>query len=218
MENDPRALEELKALGVRAIPVTVVGDKVIVGFNRPELARALGIRYRDTSDADTRFMLEKFDLVLSAAIRATRQIPQDKLDWSSPDRRRVLREFTYHLFDRPYVAMKSYDANSYSAEDIGRYVEEAKASPDAEAIAQYGEKVRFQIREFLSRATPAMLQTAINSYFGPSTVGQLMDLGLGHSVHHLKQLYHFMRLLGIEPQSPLGEKEFEGIAVPTELF
>ena len=53
---------------------------------------------------------------------------------------------------------------------------------------------------------------------GPKTAGELLDLALGHSAHHLKQLYEYMSLIGIEPESPLGQHDFEGIAVPTELF
>ncbi|GBD11005.1 hypothetical protein HRbin23_00655 [bacterium HR23] len=45
-----------------------------------------------------------------------------------------------------------------------------------------------------------------------------MDLALGHSTHHLKQLYHYFGLLGIVPDRPLTAKDLEGIAVPSELF
>ena len=46
----------------------------------------------------------------------------------------------------------------------------------------------------------------------------MLDLALGHSVHHLKQLYEGKSLIGLESGSPLGQDDFEGIAVPTELF
>ena len=45
-----------------------------------------------------------------------------------------------------------------------------------------------------------------------------MDLALGHSVHHLKQLYAYMGMMGLEPVTPLGAEDFASIAVPTELF
>jgi hypothetical protein len=37
-------------------------------------------------------------------------------------------------------------------------------------------------------------------------------------VHHLKQLYAYMGLMGLEPIAPLGAADFADIAVPTELF
>ena len=33
---------------------------------------------------------------------------------------------------------------------------------------------------------------------------------MGHSAHHLKQLYEYMSLIGLEPDSPLGQDDFEG--------
>ena len=53
---------------------------------------------------------------------------------------------------------------------------------------------------------------------GDKTAGEMMDLALGHSVHHLKQLYAYMGMMGLEPVEPLGAEDFAGIAVPTELF
>jgi len=53
---------------------------------------------------------------------------------------------------------------------------------------------------------------------GSKTAGELMDLALGHSVHHLKQLYEYMSINGLTPANPLGDEDFAGVAVPTELF
>ncbi|TMA11814.1 MAG: glutaredoxin, partial [Deltaproteobacteria bacterium] len=43
VENDPGAMGELKALGIRNVPVTTVGEKVVVGFDREELTRLFGL-------------------------------------------------------------------------------------------------------------------------------------------------------------------------------
>ena len=53
---------------------------------------------------------------------------------------------------------------------------------------------------------------------GEKTTGEMLDLALGHSGHHLKQLYEYMSLIGIKPDSPLQQQDFDGISVPTELF
>jgi glutaredoxin len=41
VSQDDRALAELEALGVMATPATVVGDQVVVGFDRARLERLL---------------------------------------------------------------------------------------------------------------------------------------------------------------------------------
>ena len=41
VDEDDAAYDELLALGYRAVPVTVIGDKVVVGFDETSLATAL---------------------------------------------------------------------------------------------------------------------------------------------------------------------------------
>ncbi|MGQ9713518.1 MAG: glutaredoxin family protein [Anaerolineae bacterium] len=40
--QDPQALSELEALGVMTTPVTLIGEEVIVGFDRARLEQLLG--------------------------------------------------------------------------------------------------------------------------------------------------------------------------------
>jgi Glutaredoxin len=42
VDDDPAALAELVALGVMSIPVTIVGDRIVRGFDEKALREALG--------------------------------------------------------------------------------------------------------------------------------------------------------------------------------
>ncbi len=42
VDEDDRAYDELLALGFRAVPVTVIGDETVKGFDPVALRRALG--------------------------------------------------------------------------------------------------------------------------------------------------------------------------------
>jgi hypothetical protein len=44
VEEDDQAYDELMALGIRAVPVTVIGPSVIRGFNEDALRQALAGR------------------------------------------------------------------------------------------------------------------------------------------------------------------------------
>ncbi len=39
--EDPQALSELKALGYQKVPVTLIGNQIIVGYDPQKLAQAL---------------------------------------------------------------------------------------------------------------------------------------------------------------------------------
>ena len=211
-------MEELIRQGLRAVPVTTWGDRVVVGFNQRELARLFNIAYRPNAALDTREMSAKYEKVFQGAWRATRQIPLEYLDWVSPERDRTLRQFTFHLFDRPGRALHAYEVGIYTVAEQSRFLTEALRYATFEEIAQFGEDVLGQVRRALTGSPPLDLGGTLDSYTGIKTIGELLDLALGHSVHHLKQLYSYMERIGVKPEAPLGAPDFDGVAVPTELF
>ena len=46
--SDPSAISELQKLGFMTTPVTVIGEKVIVGFDQQKLSRALNLESAGT--------------------------------------------------------------------------------------------------------------------------------------------------------------------------
>ena len=217
VEHDPVSLEELLSRGIKAVPVTIWGDEVVIGFNPKELARLFKLN-SEVSQVDQPTMIVKYDTVLVAACRAARQLPDRCLDWSCPERKRTLGQFTFHLFNRPDRALQAYEVGHYNLDDRGRRVEDVIGRVGFEEIARYGEEVLNRVKLALADRAKLDLERVLDTYMGQKTAGELMDLALGHSVHHLKQLYEYMTLNGITPVEKLDDSDFEGIAVPTELF
>ncbi|MCH7891399.1 MAG: DinB family protein [Gemmatimonadetes bacterium] len=197
--------------------MTIWGGEVVIGFNPKELSRLFGLN-GDVAVADLSTMIEKYETVLEAACRATRQLPPDHMDWECPERKRTLGRFTFHIFDRPERALNAYNVGMYSSEDRGRNFKDVLGSVGFEEIARYGEEVLSRVKSALAGPSPLDLDKVLDTYMGSKTASELMDLALGHSVHHLKQLYEYMSLIGIEPNSPLVAADFEGIAVVGERF
>ena len=217
MEHDPAAMRELLDRGIKAVPVTISGDEVVIGFNPRELARVFGLN-PEVGQADLPTMVDKYEMVLVAACRATRQIPPERAEWESPERQRTIRQFTFHIMDRPERALNAYHVGRYTNEDRGREVDDVIGPAGFEEIARYGEEVLTRVRGVLTSGADLDLSRVLDTYMGDKTAGELFDLALGHSVHHLKQLYEYMSLIGLQPAAPLGQDDFAGIAVPTELF
>lgn len=210
-------MDELLARGIKSVPVTILEDKVVIGFNPRELARLFSLSDQ-VAVADLPTMIEKYETVLTAACRAFRQLPADRWEWESPERKRTLGQFTFHLSDRPDRALNAYLVGVYANEDRGREVQDVLGDVGFEEVARNGEDVLRRVKEALSGPALINLDKALDTYMGDKTAGEMMDLALGHSVHHLKQLYEYMGLMGLEPVDPLGPDDFAGISVPTELF
>ena len=210
-------MDELLARGLKSVPVTIWDDQVVIGFNPTALARLFNLSGAVTV-VDLPTMLEKYAIVLNAACRAFRQLPADRWDWESPERKRTLGQFCFHLSDRPDRALNAYLVGLYTNEDRGREVQHVLGDVSFEEVARNVEEVLRRVTAALSGPTMINLDKRLETYMGDKTAGEMMDLALGHSVHHLKQLYAYMGMMGLEPVEPLGAEDFAGIAVPTELF
>ncbi len=87
-------------------------------------------------------------------------------------------------------------------------------------MAVYGEKVSRDIVSFLYSGNNEAFDREVPAHYGGEvTVLELLNIILSHSTHHLKQVYHHMQTdLGVTPQSPATEADFEGIQTPDALF
>ena len=90
----------------------------------------------------------------------------------------------------------------------------------AAEIVEYGNKVRTDIIAFLNSGNTEAFDREVPAHYGGEvTVLELLNIILSHSTHHLKQAYHYMENnLGITPEAPASEADFEGIQTPEALF
>lgn len=218
MENDPQAREELLRLGYRMVPVTLVDNQAVTGFNPRALARLLGLPEEPIAHRPKEWTIQKFDQVLEAVVRAVRQVPPERLSWHSPDRGRDMRTFMAHIFFFLEYAMEALQQERFMVERVAGYDKEAQRFPDAEAIARYGEGVRYRLRRFIEGLTEADLSRPIVSYAGNIDAATQLELALGHTAQHLRHLYAYLEMMGIPPRQPLTPQDLEGLPVPTILW
>lgn len=217
LDNDPKAAEELNALGLKATPVTVVGDRAVVGFDVPALKEAFGIRGEVGGDLSAAEMLKKCRVVYEGAKRAILQIPDEQLEWVCPETGWTLRQLSWHLFVRTDACMQAVRSGHYTHEMLVQADNLANNYRTTQEIVEYANGMTARLEDFLINQTH-LLEKVVETYFTPRTGGSLLNLLLGQAVFHLKQIYHYLKVLGIEADRPLGEEEFSGISVPKTLF
>lgn len=218
MENDPQALAELETLDLRNVPVTVVGNTTVLGFNRKELSRLFSLGdARERRVADARFF-ETFDKILEAVIRAVLQVPASHLMWRSPDRDRPLKVFCYHILADPNHVLDAISTQQYDGSFKLTYGEASERFRTIEEVARFGQQARARLREASKSLTAAELERSIEGYAGQITGHELLHQVLSHTAHHLRQLYGMLRIIGVEPTDRLMEEDFKGIPMPKELW
>ena len=197
-----------------------MGSGVVTGFQPVALKKLLNIGAEIPRDLNARELLDRYRLAFAAAKRAVAQIPDDKLDWRTPnDERRgqSLRATAWHLFDRPDVCMDSADNGQFSFEMIHQYERLAENYRTTRDILAYADAIWLKLEDFLANK-PHLLEKKVDAYMGQRTVGQLLNLTLSSLLMRLRQTYHFMRSVGVEPTETFRESDFPGVVIPKKLF
>ena len=161
-------------------------------------------------------MMEVYRLVFDALKRAVNQLSLEQLDWISPGRPRSMRQLLWHSFERPILGMEAWEGGAYTEDMVRRYETLSQNYHTQADICAYGDQIEPELAAFLGNSD--RLSKKVESYMGPITVHELIELALGHAIQHLRQAYHYMPMMGIEPDSPLAPERYKEVPVPEDLF
>jgi len=219
--EDKQAMEDLRGRGIKALPVTIIDDKeVIIGYFPKKLIPAFKLDVKVDLSGKTEWLADKYQRILSAAVRAAPQFTQEQLDTDVPWRPWTVRKTVMHIMSFPEVAYLSHKVGSMSQEEMRASDERLKDIYTAAEMIDYGNKVRTDIVAFLNSGDNDAYDREVPAHYGGEvTVLELLNIILSHSTHHMKQLYHYMQTdLGITPVEPASEADFEGSQTPEALF
>ena len=219
--EDKQAMEDLRGRGIKALPVTIIDDKeVIIGYFPKKLIPAFKLDVKVDLSGKTEWLADKYERILSAAVRAAPQFTQEQLDTDVPWRPWTVRKTVMHIMSFPEVAYLSHKVGSMSEEEMRASDERLKDIYTAAEVIDYGNKVRTDIVAFLNSGDNDAYDREVPAHYGGEvTVLELLNIILSHSTHHMKQLYHYMQTdLSITPMEPASEADFEGIQTPEALF
>ena len=221
MATDEPARDYLKNRGIKSLPVTIVDEEeVIIGYYPKKLIPALKLTVEVDLSGKTGWLSEKYEVMLGASLRATRQLSPSQLDQHVPWRPWSLRDTILHVLSYPELAWLSHTCGSMSIEDMQASDERLKDVTSVEEIIGYGEGVRRSIIEFLNSGDTESFDRVVPAHYGGEvTVLELLNVISSHSTHHLKQIYwHMENTLGMTLQEPATDQDFEGIVTPAALI
>ena len=168
----------------------------------------------------TAWLSEKYDAILSATVQANNQFSQEQLDTIVPWRPWSLRDTVLHIMAFPEIAYLSHEVGSMSWDDMQAQDERLKGITTAPQMAEYGHKVRDDIKAFLASGNTEGFERVVPAHYGGEvTVLELLNIVLSHSTHHLKQVYHYMTTdLGMTLDNPASDADLDGIQTPDALI
>ena len=204
-----------------AAPVTIVDDaEIIKGYDPKKLVAALKLDVKVDLSANAEWAADKYERILGAFARATRQLPEALLPQKLPWRPQSVRGFLAHVPGDAELAWVSRERSTVSFEQMVAHYNGLEHLVSIDELARYCDGVRIEVVQFLKSGDIAALNHIVNAHKGGNvTILELLNFSLRHATHHLKQLYWLMRnKLDITPQAPVTESDLEGIPTPSELF
>jgi hypothetical protein len=214
VEADPARLADLERVHVPRPPATIVGDRVVHGWNPQALADLVGVVYAEPKSLSPAQLAERLDVVLAAAQRAMRQVPDEHLAMKGPGRDRTIRQLGYHVFR---VAASFRDTREQGHLSDKWFGESPPAEmKDGAAIAAWGQTVRERLTEWIKR--PGWCDGDVSTYYGPCSAHDLMERTTWHAAQHLRQLYWLLDRMGVEPVEPLTDDDLHGLPFPREVW
>src|ERR687888_1677600 len=97
----PEAMEELRALGVRTVPVVARGSEYVFAQELADVSAFIG-RKVDFKRLAPDALYAKWQRMLGAAQRHVMQMPPERLgERATPGRDRSIRELAYHIYQVP---------------------------------------------------------------------------------------------------------------------
>jgi glutaredoxin/uncharacterized damage-inducible protein DinB len=213
----PQAMEELRALGVRTVPVVARGAEYVFAQELADVSQFIG-RKVDFERLPAPTLLEKWLKVLAAGERCIAQFPAARLDERATEgRERSIRELAYHVYQIPQAFLQAVlEGNPDLA---GTYNEAVPADVrTADDIRAYAARMTNDLAEWWRSCADKSCAGKLQTYYGEQPLHHVLERCTWHSAQHVRQLLAVLERLGIAPEKPLTARDYAGLPMPEGLW
>ncbi len=212
--EDGRA--ELRRLGARSVPVVARGEAFVFAQSIRDVVAFLGLDAAPGPELSPRELVDRLDLILSAAGRYTLQMPDAELETQQPNRPRSYRELLHHIFRIPDAFLEMTRGRTLDYEML-------VAPPPAEMrttaeIAAYGEGVRRGVLAWWNARGDKTCSEGVPTYYGTQPLHDVLERTTWHPCQHVRQLMSLLERLGIPPDEPLSAQNLAGLPLPAGVW
>jgi hypothetical protein len=190
-----------------------VGERAIHGLALADVPEFVGLEAELEVRLSPAALLARLDLILAAAERTLRQLPEAHMADLVPSRDRSWRQLGYHVFVIAEAFLAATKGAELSYESLAvTPPDEVRTGAD---VAAYGADVRRRLGNW---SYPGGEGTVIPTYYGEQTLHQVLERTTWHAAQHVRQLESLLEGLGIEPDRALTAADLEGLPLPSEIW
>ena len=217
--NDPTGKEQLLKLGVRTVPVLARGDQYIFCQNLEDVAEFVGLVGTGHTPLPPGALFRMWTVVLRAAQRYFRQIPNAHIhDRAIDNRDRSIRLLSHHIFRIGEAFLET------AIDGVEYWVQLANVPPQdgtyttGDEIVSYGNSVIERIDNWWTRLDDKSCQQKVKTFYGTPPMHQLFERSTWHSAQHTRQMIAVLERFGIEPDVRLTAEDLAGLPLPEGIW
>jgi hypothetical protein len=217
--NDVGGREQLRALGASTVPVLAKGGEYIFCQNFEDVAEFVGVQGSVHTPLPPAELYRKWLIVLGAAQRYLRQMPEARLAERVIDNRdRSIRLMGHHIFRIAAAFLETaIDDVEYWTQNANLPPADGTCTRSVEIIA-YGDGVITRLEKWWNDLDDRSCQRRIKTFYGTPPMHQLFERSTWHSAQHTRQLIAVLERFGIEPDVRLTSEDLAGLPLPEGLW
>jgi glutaredoxin len=213
----PRAMEELREMGVRTVPVVARGKEYVFAQELADVSRFIG-RTVEFKRLPAPALMDRWLNVLAAAQRHVMQLPAARLgERATPGRDRSIRDLAYHVYQIPDAFLQAVENG---VEDLTS-IYNAPPPPDVKTVSHirdYGASVTKRLEKWWSSQKDKSCAGIVKTYYGTQPLHHVLERCTWHSAQHARQIIAVLETFGVPVDRPLTGKDYAGLPMPAGLW
>lgn len=213
----PDAMDELRAMGARSVPVVARGRDYVFAQELEDVSRFLGKKI-EFERLPAPALMDKWLTVLTAAQRYVTQLPAERLNERATEGRdRSNLALAYHVYQ---VADAFLQAVENGVEDLAAVYNTPPPAgvTTGEHVRAFGAETTARVKRWWDALPDKSGAGYVKTYYGNQPLHHLLERSTWHSAQHARQIIAVLERYGIAPDGPLTEKDYAGLPMPAGLW
>jgi glutaredoxin len=212
----PTAMQELAALGARSIPVVSRGADWVYAQSLNDVTGFLGIAAAEGARLSPAALAQRVNIILPKAMGFVGQMSDEVLDGPFRDSWAPPRGLAHHVFRIVEAFLEAVQIPCELGYDqIMEGTHEVVAGQD---VAGYGQQVLERFNLWWAGAKGGDFGVAMDTYYGPQTLHEVLERTTWHSAQHARQLMVVIESLGRAVVEPLSAADLADLPLPEKAW
>lgn len=204
---------------MRNVPVVARGEQFVFGQNLEDVAEFVGLQGTGHKPLPPEELIKRWVIVLRAAQRFMRQLPDEKLlERVIPNRDRSIRLMCHHIFRIGEAFLESVEGGVEYAVQLANVPPKDGEFMTGDEIARYGDTIIARLENWWQKLEDKSCEQKIKTFFGMQPLYMLYERSTWHSAQHARQLTAVLEGIGIEPNQRMKPEHLAGLPLPERLW